>query len=230
MENHETSWNKVRENFESSIKEQDKVELGKYYSYTIRGDIKHLGFSFSRYKFASKLARFHNSFEVLELGCSEGLGAYFFSQMKNCKGYLGIDFDQEAIKTAQKSFSETDKIQYRCADLLHDNEFGTYDLIVSMDVIEHIEKEREKDFVDCAWKNLHRNGIAVIGTPNISMDPYASEGSKLGHVNLFDQKRLYETLSEKFHHVLIFNMNDENINTGFDPMSCYIIAVCCGKK
>ena len=72
--------------------------------------------------------------------------------------------------------------------------------------------------------------MAVIGTPNITMSPYASEGSKIGHVNLFDQERLYDFLSQVFQNVFIFGMTDEVVHTGFYPMCCYIFAVCAGKR
>ncbi|MBQ8692884.1 MAG: hypothetical protein IJ520_07040, partial [Synergistaceae bacterium] len=68
------------------------------------------------------------------------------------------------------------------------------------------------------------------GTPNITLSPYACEASKAGHINLYDQKRLYKLCSKYFDNVFIFNMNDEVVNTGFAPMACYMFAVCAGKK
>ena len=75
-----------------------------------------------------------------------------------------------------------------------------------------------------------RGGVAIIGTPNITFNPFASAGSKMAHINLYDQERLYDLCSRHFDNVFIFNMNDEVVNTGFAPMSCYIFAVCAGKN
>ena len=105
-----------------------------------------------------------------------------------------------------------------------------FDAVVSLDVIEHIAKEDEDRFLQTLALNLKPDGVAVIGTPNITMDKYASPSNKIGHVNLFDQKRLHELLSRVFQNVFIFGMNDEVIHTGFYPMCCYIMAVCAGKK
>lgn len=99
-----------------------------------------------------------------------------------------------------------------------------------MDVIEHIPKEKENLYVNTVADNLADNGIAVIGTPNATLYPYASEWNKKRHINNYDQKRLYELLSRRFEQVFIFGMNDEVLNTGFYPFSCYILALCCQKK
>ena len=78
--------------------------------------------------------------------------------------------------------------------------------------------------------SLKQDGVAIVGTPSIMMSPYASEGSRIGHINMYDQKRLYELFSKYFQNVFIFNMNDELVNTGFAPMACYIFALCCNKR
>jgi len=52
----------------------------------------------------------------------------------------------------------------------------------------------------------------------------------MGHINLYDQKRLYMLMSKFFHNVFIFHMNDEVVHTGFAPMTCYIFALCCNKR
>ena len=78
--------------------------------------------------------------------------------------------------------------------------------------------------------HLRKDGIAVIGTPSIGMDPYACEASKIGHINLYSQERLYRLMDKYFSNVFIFNMNDEIVNVSFDPMACYFFAVATGKR
>ena len=107
---------------------------------------------------------------------------------------------------------------------------SNYNAIVSLDVIEHISCEMENRYCEIIVDNLMPDGVAIVGTPSVMLNPYASEGSKIGHINLFDQKRLYELMNRYFHNVFIFNMNDEVVNVGFAPMSCYIFAVCCNKR
>ncbi|MEG1742347.1 MAG: class I SAM-dependent methyltransferase, partial [Acetivibrio sp.] len=162
-----------------------------------------------------------------ELGCQEGLGSLFFQQNCNLERYLGIDMDEEAIIWSKENLNE--KLEFMKDNfLISKAQYGTFDAVVSLDVIEHIEDE--KRYFEVIVDNLKEEGIAIIGTPNEKLSPYASEGSKIAHINLYTQERLYETAIKYFENVFIFNMNDEVVNMGFDPMSCYIFALCCGKK
>lgn len=227
-------WIAVNER-KNGIYDNRKIPLNQYYSYSIDHDIKHLEFIFSRYKFAAKMLAYRPDINLLELGCNHGIGMQFFSQIDKLKYAVGIDFDTDAIKWAKANF-ETSKICF-LEDDFNGKDYRNclapgeaYDAIVSIDVIEHIPKEQEDLFLKTLRLNLSDDGIAVIGTPNITMTPFASKESQIGHVNLFDQKRLYTLLTTVFQNVFIFGMTDEVLHTGFEPMCCYIMAVCAGVK
>ncbi len=196
----------------------------------IYSDVKHLAFTLSRYKFASKLLMYKENVELLELGCQEALGALMFEQNINLKTYTGVDFDKRAIEWNQENLSPD--MEFICSDFFDCPELENrkFDAVVSLDVIEHIRPEMEEQFCEIIRNSLKIGGSAIVGTPSVAMSPYACEASKIGHINLYDQKRLYELLSRYFHNVFIFNMNDEIVHTGFAPMSCYIFAVCCNQK
>lgn len=206
------------------------LHLGAYYSYTIMSDIKHLGFTMSRYKFASKLLMYKNKVDLLELGCQEALGALMFQQNVNLNRYVGVDLDKDSIKWNRmylpKNFEFIEGDFFNCSEIRNEK----FDAVVSLDVIEHIPKKLENEFCMLLVESLTEDGIAIVGTPSIMLSPYASEGSKLGHINLYNQNRLYELMNQYFQNIFIFNMNDEVVNTGFAPMSCYIFAVCCNKR
>lgn len=71
--------------------------FGPYYSNGMYTDIKKAMITLARYKFAGKMVTHVGDLRVLELGCNEGMGSYFFMQMPNCKEYVGIDVDREVI-------------------------------------------------------------------------------------------------------------------------------------
>ena len=104
---------------------------------------------------------------------------------------------------------------------------GTFDAVISLDVIEHINQKDQGAFLDGIKDNLSAEGIAVIGTPNDSASRYASEASQIGHINMFDAQRLETLLRDHFVHVFMFGMNDEMVHTGFSPMCHYLMAVAC---
>lgn len=219
-------WDKVLD----CLKVDSLLKLGTYYTNMICSDVKHLAFTFSRYKFASKLLMYKENVELLELGCQEALGALMFEQNINLKTYTGVDFDKRAIEWNRENLSPD--MEFICSDFFDCPELENrkFDAVVSLDVIEHIRSEMEEQFCEIIKSSLKIGGVAIVGTPSVAMSPYACEASKIGHINLYDQKRLYELLSRYFHNVFIFNMNDEIVHTGFAPMSCYIFAVCCNQK
>lgn len=201
-----------------------RLELGLHWSYNLRNDPKRLAFVLSRYKFAAKMAC--HGRRVLELGCSEGLGAPILSEF--ARAYTGVDLDGGAIESAKRNWG-SDSVQFHQADFL-EGEFGAHDTIVSMDVIEHIEPAREHLFFTALTRHLEPEGIAVIGTPNITSAPYASAASQAGHVNMFSGERLEERLREHFQFVFPFGMNDELVHTGYTPMCQFLIALACRPK
>lgn len=210
--------------------EHSNFEIGKYFRYSIVSDIKHLLFVLSRYKFVSKLVTYRKNLKVLELGCNEALGAVLLQQNTDMSEYFGVDFDEDAIEWNKKYLSS--KFQFVSVDMFEKKEIRKdyFNLVLSLDVIEHIDRDKEDEYFQIISDNLSDDGIAIVGTPSENMTPYASEGSRVAHINLYNQQRLWDLANKYFKTVFIFNMNDEVVNTGFAPMACYIFAVCCGKR
>ena len=213
-------WQNVRQAFADA----DPVVFGHHWAHNFRKDPKRLPFVLSRYKFAAKMAC--KNAQVLELGCSEGIGAPILSEF--AAGYHGVDLDAAAVTTARTNFGDAHH-RFDVADILA-VDLGSFDAVVSLDVVEHIELRDEDRYVRAVHAHLHPRGMAVIGTPNLTSDAYASEASRLGHVNLFDAERLRATLLRAFGVVFLFGANDEVVHTGFAPMAHYLLAVCCRRR
>lgn len=207
-------WEKVRDRFDDKC-----VELGHHWTYNIKNDPKRLLFVLSRYKFAAKMAS--KGAHVLELGCSEGIGTPILSEFS--KSYTGVDNDSDSIIAADRNWG-TDGIKFINDDFLGKS-YGKFNSIISLDVIEHIDKRDEPLFFETICSNIADDGVCVIGTPNITSSMYASEASMKGHINLFDAGRLERSFKEMFRNVLVFGQNDEVVHTGFAPMAHYLIVV-----
>jgi 2-polyprenyl-3-methyl-5-hydroxy-6-metoxy-1,4-benzoquinol methylase len=198
--------------------------LGRHWSYNLRNDPKRLPFVLARYKFAAALAT--RGRRVLELGCSEGIGCPLVA--KDATKYTGVDFDEPAIDTARANWPNP-KYDFVFADFLG-QKFGTFDTVISLDVIEHIHVDYEDLFFQTVAQNLDEDGVCIIGTPNVTSAPYASEASQRGHINLYDADRLAAALGKVFHNVLRFGINDEVAHTGYAPMCHYLIQLGCYKR
>ena len=136
--------------------------------------------------------------------------------------------DSSAIATAKENW-EHDKWKFVEADFMGQR-YGTFDSIISLDVIEHIHLEFEPLFFDTVRQNLGEDGICLVGTPNVTSAPYASVGSQRGHVNLYDAGRLETAMRTVFHNVFMFGINDEIVHTGYAPMTHYLMALGCNKR
>lgn len=227
------NWNLVKKNtdtFFTQNEEYAKFEIGAYFKSAVGIDIKHIVFTLSRYKFVSRLVAHRSNLRILELGCNEAWGSILLLQNNDLKEYVGLDFDEDAIEWNRKYLPKD--FEFIFGNVFEHKEIkkSHFNLIFSSDMIEHLEKSREDEYFEIIYNNLSDDGVGVVGTPSRNMSPYASEDSKVAHINLYDQNDLYNLASKYFSNVFIFNMNDEIVNTSFDPMSCYIFAVCCGKK
>ena len=125
------NWTKVKE-----LIQGNEMQLGPYFGHQVLNNTRHLLFTLSRYKFAAKMLPFNKNNKVLEIGCSEGIGSLLLAEAGN--QVLAIDMDKDAIDCAQKTIKKNN-ITYQYADFLK-SQLGTFDAIVSLDVIEHIEK------------------------------------------------------------------------------------------
>lgn len=200
------------------------VTLGDHWSFNLRQDPKRLAFVLSRYKFAAKMACAGR--DVLELGCSEGIGAPILAE--HATGYTGVDMDGDAVATAQQNWGN-DRVRFIDDDFLGKT-YGRFGAVVSLDVVEHIAPAAEAGYFDTLAANLTDGGVAVIGTPNVTADAWASPMSKAGHINLFDAPRLVAAMARVFHNVFQFGLNDEMMHTGFAPMAHYLVCVGCNKR
>jgi cyclopropane fatty-acyl-phospholipid synthase-like methyltransferase len=164
----------------------------------------------------------------LEVGCADAFGSRIVLQ--EVRELTAIDFDPIFIKDAIERMDDRWRFVFQVHDILQGPVAGNFDGAYSLDVLEHIHQEKEKTFVANIAESLSDHGALVIGSPSIRSQAYASPPSREGHINCKDHHTLKALMSEFFHNVFIFSMNDEVVHTGFYPMAHYLLALCCSKK
>ncbi len=177
----------------------------------------------ARYKFASRFVKRDQT--VLDAGCGHGLGSVFLSKV--AKEVHGADFDEEMVRYNRQAHADVPNLSFRTLNLaepLHDPQ--PYDVVVSMDVIEHFDKDTTYIVAQNYAKLTKDSGFAVIGTPNIASQPYASARRKATHIHEFEPKEFEETLRTAFKNVFLFSMTDEVVSTSFNKMAWYLMAIC----
>ena len=201
------------------------IEFGRHVGYWFRHSPRRLLHSMSYYKFASKLIG--PGKRVLDVGCGEGLGTWLLG-VEN--GFArGVDTDADAVAVAARNFGHDPRVEFAAEDFLAAPSHE-WDAVVNFDVIEHILPANVGAFWGRLAGCLAYDGIAVVGTPNVTSDQYAGPVTRAGHVNLYSGERLESEMKEHFHHAFMFGANDEVVHTGFLPMAHYLIAVGCRKR
>jgi cyclopropane fatty-acyl-phospholipid synthase-like methyltransferase len=206
---------------------QGPVEMGPMTGDTWRNDPRRLTFLLARYKFVSKMLAGKAS--VLEVGCGDAFGMKLVLQTVG-RGF-GVDFDPLFVEWAQNTARrEGIPAEFAVLDITETVPPGPFSAAYSLDVIEHVEPAIEHRFVANIAAALEPDGVCIIGTPNITSAPYASEPSRIGHINLKSADTLTETMRKSFQHVFVFSMNDEVVHTGYAPMAHYLLALCVNPR
>jgi cyclopropane fatty-acyl-phospholipid synthase-like methyltransferase len=200
--------------------------MGFASSWAYLDDPKRLAFTFSRYKFVGKMLQ--GCARVLEVGCGD---AFFSRVVRQDVGHLtAVDFDADFIADALDRSSDRWPIEVKMHDMLESPVAGVFDGAYSLDVLEHINSTDEDRFLTNIVASLDAHGTLIIGMPSLQSQAYASENSKIGHVNCKDQRDLKRLLQKYFHNVYAFSMNDEVVHTGYHAMAHYNLVLCCGKR
>lgn len=185
-------------------------------AYNWRADPKRIAFQASRYKFVAKMLA--GKERVLEVGCSDGWGARIVRQ--HVARVEACDIDARAIGEAMLSSVPEWPIRYFVHDILQAPLRG-YDGVYCLDLFEHIADER------ALLTNLRLTApVTIIGTPSKESQQYASDISRVGHVNCKSGEELRASCAKFWRHVFMFGMNDETLHTGYLPMCHYLFAVC----
>lgn len=189
-------------------------------------DPKRLTFTFSRYKFVSKILNGLN--DVIEIGCADAFASRIVKQSVN--NLTVTDFDEIFIDDVNSRLNTKWPIKAIVHDILKGPYKEKFDGAYALDVLEHINPSEENIFISNICSSLKDHGVLVIGIPSIESQAYASDISKEGHVNCKSMPELNSFLNHYFHNIFMFSMNDEVVHTGFHKMANYIFAVCCSKK
>ena len=112
-------------------------------------------------------------------------------------------------------------VDFVVGDLFELETSEKFDVVVNLDVIEHMPLEQGREFVAVMSRHMKAAGMLVIGTPSIYSYEYQSPLSKASHIKCYDQDELVSLVDEYFGRTLAFSMNDEVVHTGFSKMAWY---------
>jgi len=97
--------------------------------------------------------------KVLDIGCYT---ANLYDMLPSCIDYLGIDFDDEALKIATQKGANVKKVNFENDSI--DLEENYFDIIIIGEVLEHLINPQA--MIDNVKRLLKDNGIVLISLPN----------------------------------------------------------------
>ncbi len=243
--NSEALWREIREGLDPTI----SVKLGLALSNAYVTDPRMLGFICARYKFVAKLLESNcGQGSAVEIGCGEAFGSPIVAA--SVRNLLCTDVDEvqlgdnmrRNVRPAHMTFSPHDfrnaPLDFKASEHAFVLAHGVLpkplsvvvDAAYAIDVIEHVEKSQERDFIRNIAASLNEPGLCIMGTPNATAAQYGSKWSQIGHINLKTHGELLALMQEQFRSVFMFSMNDEVVGTGYAPMSHYVWALGVGVR
>lgn len=136
---------------------------------------------------------------ILDLGCGDGKG--LLSLDGELEKLVGVDFSRVAINLAELNKERTmlrSDVYFYYSDFVSKIEtYGKFDVILMIDSIEHIEKERVSLIVEKLKNHLTETGIVIIHTPI-----YKNEQEILNRI-----KKAKEEKDKNRHEFWIFNVH-----------------------
>ena len=181
----------------------------------IHHTMEDLLFHLSRYKFVGRFLK--KEWDVLEVGCGTGYGSNFLAQF--CKSINGCELDTELVKKASEKFDKKSNLTYSYNPVK-----DSYDVVVALEVIEHMSIEHGLEFLKFIDSKLSKNGLAFISTPQRIDNP--SQNRKQYHINEYSKDEFQEVLETFFSKVLIFSQNDEIISAQNPDNAWNYMAIC----
>jgi ubiquinone/menaquinone biosynthesis C-methylase UbiE len=168
---------------------------------------------------------------VLDIGCAEGYATSFISEI--ARDIVGVELDLQMLKIAH---SKVRKAHFVNASITHlPFRSDCFDAVCILEVLEHLQTEKQQDGLQEADRVLHRNGSLLISVPyketiTFTRCIHCNNPTPLfGHLHSMDEDILASLLPPNFRPVEKFHLpNLERISclTVFRslPLTLWILA------
>jgi 2-polyprenyl-3-methyl-5-hydroxy-6-metoxy-1,4-benzoquinol methylase len=224
------TYNKNQEEYQNLVDEiyrqySEGVTLTPEYAQFVQENLLRFFIRLARYKFVAKMLKSGDS--VMEVGSGSGLGSMFLSQ--HCQHVTGIDVKTTEVDEA-RALNKRKNVDFLVQDIFKIPKKRKFDVVVSLDVIEHMPIELGHKFLRAKALHLNDNGMLIVGTPSIYSYQYQSPLSQASHVKCYDLPELLEMMDKYVQRTIAFSMNDELVHTGHHKMAWYYFVIGFGTK
>ena len=98
---------------------------------------------------------------ILDLGCGYGVATHWLACFTEGRSFLGLDYDEDKIRVAQRTAPGHPRVRFQAADIL-DVEYPQCDAILLLDVLHYWTAEKQQLILNKARKALRPGGRLVM--------------------------------------------------------------------
>lgn len=163
-----------------------------------------------RYVMAQQLVK---NTVVLDAACGTGYGSGILAE--HAKKVYGIDISREAVSYAQTHYAR-ENIDFLQMSIEHlDFPDAFFDVVVSFETIEHVDREVQKHFLSEIKRCLKPDGLLLMTTPNDELYRQMTRGSYDNpyHVAEFDESGFRAFLNKEFQYVTMYYQNVTGVSS-----------------
>lgn len=135
----------------------------------------------------------HLGDKVLEVGCGNGNFTVFLAE--HCSEVVAVDLNEEYVAKAQQRLQGKQGVKILVADATNTDWQGSFDSIIMLDVLEHIEDDITmlKDLGKC----LKPGGKLIIKVPALGC-LYSPMDKVIGHYRRYEKHNLIKTFQKAY--------------------------------
>jgi uncharacterized protein len=98
---------------------------------------------------------------VLDLGCGHGLATHWLAHLTGQRTFLGVDYDDDKIRIAQRSAPQHRRITFELRDILN-WEYPPCDVVLLLDVLHYWTPEKQELILRKARRALRPGGRLIL--------------------------------------------------------------------
>jgi len=98
---------------------------------------------------------------ILDLGCGYGLATHWLAQMNDARTFLSVDYDENKIRTAQRTAPGHRRIRFELRDII-EWDFPPCDVVLLLDVLHYWAPEKQELILRKACRALRPGGRLIL--------------------------------------------------------------------
>lgn len=171
--------------------------------------------------------------KVLEIGCGAGYGSNYLS--KSASNIVALDISKEGVSPYWRKYSK-DNLSFMLGNGTKlPFKAGTFDVVISFQVIEHIQPKFVLNYLSDIKRVLRREGIFLVSTPNsrIRLLPFQKPWNPT-HKKEYNDNELKKLLGNVFEEVKVYGLYGsgeiqaiEHKRVKQNPLEVYIVTPTC---